>query len=524
MIEPVEILEISDPWGQIDTVLDVTCYGDSNGVATLTAFDGSPPYLFSLDTGPLLPNGSATVTYTGLKPGYHIITVADAEGCEYPVSFFVNQPDSLYGLLGYKLDVKCNGDLSGSASLIAKGGTPPYMFTNNGPNGPTGPQSSNTFNFLGAGNYVVTIEDNHGCLTTVNYDILQPPVLTAITAHVSNISCFGMFDGEVVLSASGGTSPYTFSNDGINFFNDSTFSNLPAGSYTFYAEDFYNCSDSITVQIIEPQPVDVTVASVTDVLCFGTPSGSITLAGSGGTQPYQFSIDTAQTFTPNTTISNLAAGSYRIIIRDVNGCTDETLAILNEPTKLIGDIDVTELKCADDSNASATALITGGVAPYGYDWSHGSTQQTATNLAAGNYTVLVTDANNCQISVSTEVISPPAFNIDTTFYTDVTCFGGNDGLAGIGLSGGSPPYTYNWPSGDRDSIAENLMAGEHIVTITDTNGCVIMDTFLLVQPPEITIEVIDTEDAFCNLDNGSVTVLASGGVGEFTYSWGTTPP
>ena len=185
------------------------------------------------------------------------------------------------------------------------------------------------------------------------------------------------------------------------------------------------------MQIIEPQPVDVQVASVMDVLCFGTPSGSITLAGSGGTLPYEFSADTAQTFFTGTTLSNLAAGSYRIIMRDANGCTDETVAFLNEPTKLLGEIDVTELLCAGDSNASATAMPTGGVGPYSYDWSNETTQQTASNLPAGNYIVLITDDNNCQISVSTEVIGPPSFEFDSTFSTDVTCFGGNDGTAGV---------------------------------------------------------------------------------------------
>ena len=133
---PVEILEISDPWGRIDTVIDVTCFGDSDGQVTVSAFDGTTPYLFSLDGNPAVPapGGGNVITFTGLSVGYHIVTLADNDACEYPVSFFVNQPDSLYGLLGYKVDVECNGDLTGSASVIAKGGIPPYQYSIDGVN------------------------------------------------------------------------------------------------------------------------------------------------------------------------------------------------------------------------------------------------------------------------------------------------------------------------------------------------------------------------------------------------------
>ena len=358
---------------------------------------------------------------------------------------------------------------------------------------------------------------------TIDFDIDEPPVLSALTAQISHISCFGLFDGEVVLTANGGTDPYKYSIDGINFVNDSVFSNLAAGTYTFYTEDFYNCLDSISVQIIEPQPVAVNVASIQNVLCFGTPSGSIALAGTGGTPPYEFSADTAQTWTTDNTLENLAAGNYRIIMRDANGCSDETTAFLTEPTKLLGEIDVTELRCAGDSNATATANITGGVSPYSYDWSSGHMQQTATNLPAGNYTVLVTDDNNCQISVSTEVIGPPSFEFDSTYFTDVTCFGGNDGTGGVFVVGGTPPYNFSWTNGSTSPIVNNFTAGQHIVTVTDSNDCPIMDTLTITEPPEILIEIVDMEDAFCNLDNGSVTVAASGGVGAYTYSWDTNP-
>lgn len=511
------ILDITDPWGQIDSVVDVSCYGGNDGMVWVSGFDGTPPYLFSLNGGPFV----ATNSFSGLSAGQHVISIADADACEYGLAFFINEPDSLYGLVGNKIDVDCNGDLTGEGTILAKGGTTPYQYSFN--SGPFG--TNNVFSGLAAGSYIIDIEDNNGCPASVPLDIFQPGPLVTVVAQLNDVSCFGLNDGEVVLQGTGGTPGYKFSIDGVNFVNDSTFSNLGAGSYTFHLQDDNDCRDSITVQISEPQPVGVTVANVKDVDCFDTPSGTITLTGSGGTQPYSFSIDTAQTFISGNIFENLPDGSYRIIIMDANGCTAETTAEIVEPPQMLGEIDVTEIQCAGDSNAMATAFITGGSPPYRYDWTTGATTQTITNLAAGNYVVLVTDSRDCQISVSTEVLEPPAFEFDTLTYTDVTCYGGTDGSAFAEAIGGSgPPYVYSWSNGGNNQAVFDLPAGQHIITVTDTNNCVLVDTIDIAQPDSIIIEIVDMEDAFCNLNNGSVTVQASGGIPEYKYTWETTPP
>ncbi|MDX2249861.1 MAG: gliding motility-associated C-terminal domain-containing protein [Bacteroidia bacterium] len=511
-----EILEITDPWGQVDSLNPVSCFGGTDGEVWVSATDGTPPYQFSIDNGPYSNN----THFTGLAAGPHFISIADANVCEYSLAFFITEPDSLYGLIGNKIDVECNGDFSGEATIIAKGGTSPYqMALGTGSFGP-----GNVFSNLAAGSYSVTIRDNNGCEAVIPFDIQEPQPLIAVVAQKNDISCFGLHDGMIVLEASGGVPDYTYSLDGVTFVNDSIFPNLSAGFYTLYVRDKFDCPDSITVQIIEPQPVGVTVTNVDDADCFETPSGSITLAGTGGTQPYLFSVDTARTFVVGPSLNNLPAGPYALIIRDANGCTAETTAEINEPPKLLGEIEVTELRCAGDSNAIATAMITGGVPPYRYDWTTGATTQTITNLPAGNYVVLVSDANDCQISVSTEVLGPPTFVFDSVSWTDITCFGGNDGSAFVEAIGGLPPYIYTWSNGGDNQAVFDLSAGDYTVTVTDTNNCIITDTVTIAQPDPIVIEIVDLEDAFCNLDNGAATVQASGGIPEYRYTWQTTPP
>ncbi|MEZ4773458.1 MAG: gliding motility-associated C-terminal domain-containing protein [Bacteroidia bacterium] len=511
-----EILEISDPWGQVDSIKPVSCYGGSDGEVWISATDGMPPYQFSIDNGPYINS----THFTGLAPGPHFISIIDADICEYSLAFFITEPDSLYGLVGNKIDVECNGEFTGQATIIAKGGTSPFQMSLDG--GPFG--SPNIFFNLAAGNYTVTIRDIKGCEADVPFEILEPLPLNAVIAQKEDISCFGLHDGMIVVQALGGVPDFTYSIDGVNYVNDSIFPNLGAGSYTLYVKDKFDCPDSVTVQIIEPSLVGVNVVNTSDADCFGTPSGTITLAGTGGTQPYVFSVDTANTFVPGPTLNNLPAGPYAIILRDANGCTAETTAEINEPPKLLGEIDVTELRCLGDSNAIATAMITGGVPPYRYEWTTGATTQTITNLPAGNYVVLVSDANDCQISVSTEVIGPPLFAFDTTLYTDVTCFGGTDGSAFVEATGGLPPYIYTWSNGGDNQAVFDLAAGDYVITVTDTNNCVLIDTVTISQPDPIVIEIIDIENAFCNLDNGAATVQASGGIPEYRYTWQTTPP
>src|SRR5207247_406961 len=167
-----------------------------------------------------------------------------------------------------------------------------------------------------------TVKDAHGCTTTQPVTITQPA--SGVSASISsqtNVACFGASTGSVTVSASGGTSPYTFSKDGVTFGASGTFSNLAAGSYTVTVKDANGCTTTQPVTITQPAAaVSASISSQTNVACFGGSTGSVTVAGSGGTTPYTFSIDGVN-FGTSGTFSNLAAGSYTLTVKDANGCS-----------------------------------------------------------------------------------------------------------------------------------------------------------------------------------------------------------
>ncbi|MEO1448188.1 MAG: gliding motility-associated C-terminal domain-containing protein, partial [Bacteroidota bacterium] len=513
--DTANILEIADPFLDIDSITHVSCFGDSNGTIAVTPFEGTPPYEFSLNGGPL----TSDTVYTGLPAGFYVLELFDGIGCKYGLSFFIQQPDSLYGIPLNVTDLTCAGDFTGSITVQGLGGTAPYLYAL-----PPGiPGTDSTFSGLAAGLQTVEITDAMGCDVDLDVLLSEPVPLQALLGQKDDISCFGETDGFISVAPQGGNGGYSYSFNGSPFVQDSTFGFLAAGMYSITVMDAEGCTDSIMVEIIEPQPVGVQVIDITNVDCFDAATGTVTVQGSGGTLPYSFSFDSVN-FVNNNTLEGLRAGSYAILLRDARGCQAQTNADITEPDEMIGDIDVQPVTCFGFDDGQATANVTGGTPGYTYDWSNGATGMMVNNLEPGNHIVLVTDRNGCELSLTTEVLEPPQMMIDSTDFADASCFGLADGFALAFADGGNPPYTWDWSNGATDSVVFDLAAGTYDVAITDTNGCVLQDTFLIGEPPAIEIEVVDVVDATCGLPTGEITVVASGGVEGFTYTWATDPP
>ncbi|MEL6674322.1 MAG: gliding motility-associated C-terminal domain-containing protein [Bacteroidota bacterium] len=513
----VDIIDIADPYLDIDTIGAVTCYGGNDGFISLNGFSGTPPYLYSFNNGPL----DTLNAFSGLVAGDYSVILEDSIGCRYTLNFQITQPDSLFVVVGAQQDVDCNGNTNGYILALAAGGIAPYQYSIDGVNF----ASDSLFDNLPANNYTISVLDSNNCPASVNTVLAEPQVLTALVADKRDVLCTGGFDGYVVLDATGGTPAYEYSIDGIHFFATDSFPGLAAGNYTFYAMDAQGCVDSILVNILEPGPLSLQIGTVTDARCFGTATGSIAVQGVGGVPPYLYSADQGRTYETTSVLNNLAKGLYTVLVLDANGCLAEASTSINEPPDLIGEIEPIQIPCFGDSNGRAEARVIGGVAPYQYDWSNGATGFSISNLGPGNYIALITDDNNCQISISTEIIEPPLMEFDTTMQMDVTCFGGSDGMALSSVSGGVPPYTYYWnaqPS--NDSALLDIVAGTYRLEVVDSNNCAIYDTFDIRQPDELIIEVVESEDSYCDLPNGSILVQASGGVPGYNYVWNTSPP
>lgn len=182
----------------------------------------------------------------------------------------------------------------------------------------------------------------------------------------------------------------------------------------------------------------------------------------------------------------------------------------------------TSVSCYGDTNGTASISISGGVPPYEIEWSTGNTVDTLiSSLAAGTYTVSVTDSIGCLTVKQIEVESPEFIGTTVQIGNSVSCFGETDGAASVSVTGGTPPFTYAWNNGETSDSASALPAGNAIVTVTDSNGCEFQDTAVIVSPDEIvaTYEITPVE---CDGDlGGGASVSVSGGVAPYNYSWST---
>jgi gliding motility-associated-like protein len=484
-----------------------TCFGASTGSVTATAANGTAPYTYLWAAG-----GATTATVAGLAAATYTVTVTDAHTCTTTGQTNVTQPAALTAS-ATSTPVSCFAGNDGTATVTALGGTSPYTYVW----APSG-ETSATATSLTAGAYTVTVNDANSCNTTASVNIAQPAAALTVTAVNTNITCFGGNNGAIALTVSGGTSPYMYVwAPAVSVTANAT--GLIAGTYTTNVTDAHGCPFVSTNTLTQPATA-ITVSSViTPVKCYGGNTGSITATAVNGIGPYTYSWAPGGATT--STLSALAIGTYTITVTDANNCTVTSIDTIIQPALLSTLVSNTAVKCFGGTDGTATAVCSGGVAPYTYSWApSGATTATATGLISGIYTVTITDANNCSINNSTSVAQPASALSTVAVNTNITCFGGSNGSITLIGSGGTAPYTYAWtPSVTTTSSDAALAAGTYSITITDANGCAFLSTNTLTQPATAVTATTTSTPALCTVTNGTATVNATGGTSPYTYSW-----
>ncbi len=486
---------------------NISCFGGSNGTATVTPSGGIGSYTYSWS-----PSGGTNATATGLAANTYTVTITDAIGCTATRQFTITQPTAITST-GIQNNVSCFGGTNGTATVTASGGAGGYTYSWS-PSGGTNATASG----LGVGLYTVTITDLNGCTATRQFTIIQPTAI-ASTGSQTNVSCFGGSNGTATVNASGGAGGYTYSwspSGGTN----ATATGLAVGTYTVTITDANSCTATRQFTITQPTAIAST-GSQTNVSCFGGTNGTATVNASGGAGGYTYSWSPAGG--TNATASGLAVGTYTVTITDANSCTATRDFTITQPTAIASTGSQTNVSCFGGSNGTATVNASGGAGSYTYSWSpSGGTNATATGLAANTYTVTITDANGCTATRQFTITQPTAINIGTS-QSNVSCFNGSNGTASANVTGGAGGYTYDWtpgnPTGDGTSSVSGLTAGTWTVTVTDANGCTASNSVTITQPAQIVANGTQTNVSCPGENDGTASVSVTGGSGVYSYAW-----
>lgn len=575
-----------------------TCNGDADGTASVTVLQGDAPFTYTWSSG-----GSST-TETGLLANTYVINVEDGIGCNTFQSVTVTEPSALSITLA-ATQPSCAGVNNGNIELIVSGGTYPftYLWSN-------GSQSEDLFG-IAPGTYSVVVTDANGCTANASTSISYPTALST-SLSLTNVTCNGGNDGAINLTASGGTGALSFSWSSGETTEDIT--GLTAGLYTVTVTDQNGCSNtnSISALIVEPNVV-LNGYTTFDCPVPGSGEALVTVHPTGGySNTYQISFDNGVTYLPAGDYDTLltVGNTYDIIILDSNSCispiadqitlnneveilsasfntcfvagdnlttvtvvadggypsdysisydngsTYNTLADYDEDLQIgntyqliaqdtAGCISVPfeivipdaliisgtlsqytndNVSCKGSSDGSIDATLTGGTTPFTYSWSNSETTEDISLLTAGNYTLTVTDSNGCVLSESFTLTEPDSLlgSISiTTDYNgyDVSCYASSDGAVDLSLIGGSQPYSYNWSNSEVTEDISSLAAGFYLVTVTDNNGCVFIDSVTLNRPDTIGVTDVIT-DVLCNgFFDGGIDITVTGGVNPYSYNW-----
>lgn len=501
------IITFSDTTNITFTTPSILCNGD---VGTLTAnvTSGTPPYSY------VWSNGS-TNNYTTAGAGSFWVDVTDNIGCIHRESISLTEPSEL-GISLTSTDVTTNGGSDGTASVSVTGGTPAYTYSWS--SGGT----SATETGLSYGIVSVTVTDANGCSITGSIVVNEPQCSSFSTiATATDVSCFGGHDGTAAALSSGGTPPYNYSWNTTPATSGSSISGLQAGAYTVTVSDAGSCVDVATVIVAEPSQLTNSMTHIDNTVIGGT-AGEATANPSGGTPSYIYSWSPGGATTQ--TITNLAAGTYYVDIRDANSCVISDSVNISEPpcnNFSIG-VTTTNVSCYWGSNGEASLTIVHGTAPYTINWSDGQTGMTATGLVAGTYSVSVTDASNCTNFETFTITEPSLLDIGLTA-TGASCYGYSDGTIDLSVTGGTFPYSFTWyKGGDIISSAEdliNLPQGTYSVVVTDANGCSIEGSAGVTQPTQLNITSVKTNATCSGYSDGAIDITPTGGILPYTYSW-----
>ena len=482
---------------------DPLCQGTPTGSITVTPEGGAGGYTFAWS------DQQSTATASNLLAGTYTLTLTDANGCTLTDSVTLQDPEALSSSTNSTM-ATCLPEPDGSATVVVGGGTPGYEYEWS--NGQTVPVAQG----LDEGMYMVTVSDANDCaiVDTAYVDGIPELGLDFTTAQTS---CNGAADGSIAITPSGGDGNYTYSwSNGLPAQPDQT--GLESGIYGMTLTDGLGCEVTASITVAQPSAIVIT-ADVDRVTCSGGEDGQIALTVTGGTPPY---TTTWSNGAMGLNIDNLGLGTYTATVRDANNCVATLDVAVAESSPISLSSGMTEVECFGERSGGASINVSGGLPPYTYLWSNGGTDSLITGVAAGAYTVSITDAANCTQTETIVIEQPDTALTATVEGLDVSCFGDRDGRIEIAAAGGTPTYRYSIDGGaffSGNSTFIGLDPGTYDVQVTDANGCrFFAEDAVVGEPDEIIVDLGGTQSINYG-DTVRINPEITGGLSPFGFEW-----
>ncbi len=508
-------LGVSDAGGCTETVLftlkdpapitakvvttDPACFGLNTGTALVDVSSPGPnTFLWS--------TGATTGSIQNLGAGRYGITVTNANGCKASFPFSINAPSVGIEVTIKATDINCFGASTGQIQSSTTGGKAPYTYL-----WTTGATTADLAN-LKAGTYGLSVTDQNGCADTARTLLTEPTQLQVVIVG-TNASC-GNPSGTAKVTVSGGSSPYAYL--WSNGATTSAISNLAAATYSVTVTDKQACQVNTNIPITQSAALALTLNG-TDIPCNETNTGTAAVQVSGGTAPYRYAWSNGAT---TSALTALAPGDYAVTVTDVNGCQGNGAQKVGAAPKLNLQIATTNVLCNGQNTGQATASVSGGTPAYAYRWSNGATTSSINNLAAGNFSLTVTDSKQCAQNQSITITQPAALQATAAFNRE-TSANANNGSASVSATGGTTPYSYKWSTGATTSAIAGLGQGQYTVTVQDANGCNLVRTGTVggESCPALSVSGIATDLACAGAETGSISLSVLGGTAPYVYTW-----
>jgi gliding motility-associated-like protein len=492
---------------------NVSCFGGNDGTATAIVNGGQGPYVYQWS------NGGFTPTISNLSAGTYYLTVISNGGCISTDSVTITGPATPVSATTTQSNVTCFGGNDGSATVAPTGGTPPYTASWN-----TNPVQNNyTATSLASGNYIVTVTDNNGCVTSQNITISQPLPLGFNSSNIQDVSCFGGNNGSISISVGGGVTPYNYNWNNNSFPSANSINGLTAGVYLLTVTDGNGCVANSQYTVTEPTALVASVTNKSDISCHGLMDGSIQTNSVGGTSPYNYQWTQAVSTTPNAT--NLGFGYHVLTVIDANGCMDTTAAMINEPSPILTILQGGGDTICPGQPTALTATAIGGTGNYTYQWNNGNTgaTQTVSPPSSTTYSVFATDANGCIGAPDSAIVLVNDISlVSLSTVPDTNLCEGSPYQISANISGGIGTYSFNWNNGlgqgQGPFVVAPLSSTNYTVTVTDNCGNSIHEIVTVDVNPLPIVALQPQNETACGSVSFEVSNNAQNPAGS-TYFW-----